>query len=194
MRIHINELRIGMVVSKLDVPWEKTPFDKEFIIQTREQLAELRNHCTYAYIDVGRQKRQYGAIPTSLTKETDRVSFTKAFGQSIDSYKTTKTFVKNVMEDLRFGHQLNTKATKAAVSDCVDKVLDNSDTMQLLTQLKDMDEYTSQHSLNVCILSILLGKHLKLSKDKLNLLGLCGLLHIWESQKSLWKFLIRKVN
>jgi len=40
-----------------------------------------------------------------------------------------------------------------------------------------MDEYTSQHSLNVCILSILLGKHLKLSADKLNKLGLCGLLH-----------------
>lgn len=176
-RIHINELRIGMFVSELDIPWSKTSFEKGFIIQTRAELAELREYSTYAYIDVEKQKRQYGAIPTNLTKTTDRVAFDKAFAKATETYKNTSTFVKKVMEDLRFGHQLNTDAAKEAVSDCVNKVLDNSDTMQLLTQLKNMDEYTTQHSLNVCILSILLGKHLKLSTDKLNKLGLCGLLH-----------------
>ncbi|WP_051906825.1 HD-GYP domain-containing protein [Methylomarinum vadi] len=179
-RINVQELRIGMFVCELDIPWEQSPFSaykQGFIIHSREQIAQLRNCCTYVSIDVQKQKQQYGAIPTRITKESDRVAFYKAFSQASDTYRSTNNLVKNVMDDLRFGNQLNTRVAKEAVSDCVNKVLDNSDTMQLLTQLKCMDEYTTQHSLNVCILSILLGKQLKLSEDKLNKLGMCGLLH-----------------
>jgi HD-GYP domain-containing protein (c-di-GMP phosphodiesterase class II) len=179
-RIHVHELRIGMFVSELEIPWNQSPFDEEnlgFAIRNREQLAKLRDCCNYVYIDVDKQRRQYGAIPTGLTKTTDKVAFDKAFGKASSTYQTASSLVKNVMEDIRFGNQLNSTVAKEAVSDCVNNVLDNSDTMQLLTQLKNMDEYTSQHSLNVCILSILLGKYIKLSTDKLNKLGLCGLLH-----------------
>jgi len=179
-KIHVHELRIGMFVCELDIPWNQSPFigkEHGLIIQTREQLAQLRTCCTYVYIDVEKQKKLYGAIPTSLTKETDRVAFHKAFGKAAGTYSNTSSLIKNVLEDLRLGNQLNSEVAQEAVSDCVNKVLDNSDTMHLLTQLKNMDEYTSQHSLNVCILSLLLGKHLKFSVEKLNKLGLCGLLH-----------------
>lgn len=84
-RIHIHELRIGMFVSELDIPWSKSPFDEHnsgFIIQSREELAKLRDCCTYIYIDVEKQKRQYGAIPTKLTKATDKVAFKQAFGKA----------------------------------------------------------------------------------------------------------------
>jgi HD-GYP domain-containing protein (c-di-GMP phosphodiesterase class II) len=178
MRIHVNELRLGMYISELDIPWEKSPFKAHgFFVLNREELVEIHKCSTYVCIDVEKQKRQIGAIPTKLTHERDRVAFHKAFGKAAESYQKTHHLVKNVMEDIRFGHQLNTKVVKEAVSECVDKVLDNPDTMHLLTQLKNMDEYTSQHSLNVCILSILLGKHLKFSATDLNKLGLCGLLH-----------------
>ncbi|MGR9051357.1 MAG: HD-GYP domain-containing protein, partial [Gammaproteobacteria bacterium] len=176
----VQELRIGMLVYNLDIPWSEYPFAQHrqgFIIQSREQIAQLRDYCTYVYIDARKQKQHYGAIPTGLTKETDRENFYKAFNKAAETYQSTNNLVKNVMEDLRFGNQLNTKVAKEAVSDCVNKVLDNSDTMHLLTQLKNMDEYTTQHSLNVCILSILFGKYLKFSPEKLNRLGLCGLLH-----------------
>ncbi|MCX7088293.1 MAG: HD-GYP domain-containing protein [Methylococcales bacterium] len=177
-RIHVNELRLGMYISELDMPWEKSPFKVHgFFILKREELAEIQACSTYVYIDVEKQKRQFGAIPTKLTDERNRVDFHKAFGKAAESYRHTHTLVKNVMADIRFGHQLNTKVVKEAVSECVDKVLDHPDTMLLLTQLKNMDEYTSEHSINVCILSILLGKQLNYSSADLNTVGLCGLLH-----------------
>lgn len=179
-RIHVHELRIGMFVTGLDIPWNQLSIegnDHGLIIQTREQLAQLRDCCTYVYIDVEKQKKLYGTIPTSLTKKTDRVAFHKAFGKAAGTYNNASNLIKNVLEELRFDNQLNNELAKEAVFDCVNKVLDNSDTMLLLTQLKNMDEYSSQHSLNVCVLSVLLGKHLKFSIEKLNKLGLCGLLH-----------------
>ena len=46
-----------------------------------------------------------------------------------------------------------------------------------MSQLKNKDEYTAQHSLNVCVLSIVLGRHIGLSVTNLNNVGLCGMMH-----------------
>ena len=43
--------------------------------------------------------------------------------------------------------------------------------------MRDKDEYTAEHSLNVCILAIAFGRHLGLDPADLAKLGLCGLLH-----------------
>ncbi len=179
-KIHVHELRLGMFISKLDIPWSNTPFENQsngFFIHTREQLAEIRHYCSFIYIDAQKQKHIHGAIPTGKTQQVDRLKFEKSFQKAAKTYKETSQLVKKVMEDIRFGNQLNTEVAKNAVNECVDNVLDNSDAMHLLTQLKKMDEYTSQHSLNVCILSVLFGKHLGFSKLQLQQIGLCGLLH-----------------
>jgi HD-GYP domain-containing protein (c-di-GMP phosphodiesterase class II) len=46
-----------------------------------------------------------------------------------------------------------------------------------LSQLKKKDEYTAQHSLNVCMLSIVLGRHIGLDEQELRRVGLCGMMH-----------------
>jgi HD-GYP domain-containing protein (c-di-GMP phosphodiesterase class II) len=46
-----------------------------------------------------------------------------------------------------------------------------------LSQLKKKDEYTAQHSLNVCMLSIVLGRHIGLDEQELRKVGLCGMMH-----------------
>jgi HD-GYP domain-containing protein (c-di-GMP phosphodiesterase class II) len=56
-------------------------------------------------------------------------------------------------------------------------VLNAPDALMLMTQLKNRDEYTAQHSMNVCIFSIALGRQINLSLDELNNLGLCGMMH-----------------
>jgi len=51
------------------------------------------------------------------------------------------------------------------------------DASMWLTQLKNKDEYTAIHSLNVCVLSLTFGRALGLAKTELNELGLGALLH-----------------
>lgn len=178
IRIHVYELRVGMWVSRLEtLEKDSSFFFEQFGISNLADIQAIQAVCDYVFIDVERQKRDHGAIPTGKTAGKQQLNFARSFDQAAQTYQNTSQLIKTVMDDIRFGNQLNVEAVKTAVSDCVDKVLENSDAMLLLTQLKNMDEYTSQHSLNVCILSILMGRELKLSLKELNDIGLCGLLH-----------------
>ena len=173
LRIHVYELKIGMFISALDIPWEQSPFLLQgFDLKTQADIKAVQDVCDYVMIDPAQQKLVHGEISSNPKK-----SFLDAFEGSKQVYEQTSSLVKDMMDDIRFGNQLNAKAAKDAVAECVDQVLESPNTMLLLTQLKNQDEYTSQHSLNVCILSILFAKHLGYSLEELNHIGLCGLLH-----------------
>lgn len=176
-RIHVYELRIGMCVCRLETPEKESPFlFDQFDIKTQADIQAIQAVCDYVFIDVNRQ-RNYGDIQTGKVTPKKQLSFARSLEQSARTYQQTGDLIKNVMDDIRFGNQLSVKAIKEAASQCVDKVLENSDAMLLLTQLKHQDRYTAQHSLNVCILAVLLGRELKFSIEELNNIGLCALLH-----------------
>ncbi len=171
--IHVYELKVGMFVSELDIPWEQSPFLLQgFDLKSNADIQAVQAVCDYVKINPSLQKSDNGAISSKT-----EASFLKAFESSARTYKDTLSLVKNMMDDIRFGNQLNVTAAKNAVVECVDQVLESPNTMLLFTQLKHQDEYTSQHSLNVCILSVLLARHLKYPVKELNDIGLCGLLH-----------------
>ncbi len=51
-KVEVEKLQRGMYVSALDRPWRETSFMFQgFEIRDDEQLAELRRHCRYVYID-----------------------------------------------------------------------------------------------------------------------------------------------
>jgi len=51
-KVDVNDLKLGMYVYKLDRPWRETPFlFQRFEITSDEQLATIREHCNYVYID-----------------------------------------------------------------------------------------------------------------------------------------------
>jgi putative nucleotidyltransferase with HDIG domain len=177
-KIHVYELRIGMRVHKLDIPWEESPFKLPGLdIKNQEDIKLVQSVCDYVHIDPKWQKGVQEAVPIKLAEASGKKRFSTSFVKAANAYKGTKSLIKNIMDDIRLGNQLNLQEVKKSVSECVDRILDNSDAILLLTQLKDMDEYTSQHSLNVSIMSILMGKSLQLSREELNQIGECGLLH-----------------
>lgn len=176
-RIHVYELHIGMCVCRLETPEKKSPFlFDQFDIKTQADIQAIQSVCDYVFIDVNRQKN-YKAVSAGKAYVKKQLGFARSFEQSARTYQQTGNLIKNVMDDIRFGNQLSVKAVKEAASQCVDKVLENSDAMLLLTQLKHQDKYTAQHSLNVCILAILLGRELNFSVEELKSIGLCALLH-----------------
>ena len=178
IRLHVYELRIGMCVSRLEAPAEASPFMLDrIVIENHADIQAIQAVCDYVYIDVKYQKSSSGAIPTRNTEARQHLSFARSFNQTAATFQKTGNLIKTVMDDIRFGNQFSVSAVKQAVSECVDQVLENPDTMLLLTQLKNQDEYTAQHSMNVCILSILLGRELGLSVEELNNIGFCGLMH-----------------
>lgn len=89
----------------------------------------------------------------------------------------TREAVYDIMADVRLGRSINTNVAKKVVADMVDSVIRNPDALMCLNQLKNKDEYTALHSLRVCVLALAFGRHLDLSDEELNVLGLGALLH-----------------
>ncbi|HEX6432808.1 MAG TPA: HD-GYP domain-containing protein [Gemmatimonadales bacterium] len=84
---------------------------------------------------------------------------------------------KDVISGVRLGRATGLKRVKRAVQMVVDQVLNNEISMVGLTTIREYDEYTFTHSVNVCIFSIALGKKLGFSRVQLCDLGMAALLH-----------------
>ncbi len=84
---------------------------------------------------------------------------------------------KDVITGVRLGRATSVKKVKRAVQLIVDQVLNNETSVVGLTTIRDYDEYTFTHSVNVCIFSVALGKKLGFSRIQLYDLGMTALLH-----------------
>jgi HD-GYP domain-containing protein (c-di-GMP phosphodiesterase class II) len=82
-----------------------------------------------------------------------------------------------VVNAIRMGRAANVRKMKRAVQTIVDQVLNNEVSLVGLTAIRDYDEYTFTHSVNVCIFAISIGKRLRLGKRQLYDLGVAALLH-----------------
>ena len=93
------------------------------------------------------------------------------------TYVRSLDVTREIMTSARIGRSPGLKRVKRAVQGIVDAILTDASSMLGLTTLRDFDEYTFVHSVNVCILSVALGRRLGLSKLQLLDLGLAALVH-----------------
>jgi HD-GYP domain-containing protein (c-di-GMP phosphodiesterase class II) len=92
-------------------------------------------------------------------------------------YSEGVAVTRDVIAGVRLGRATRLKRVKRAVQQVVDQVLNNEMSMVGMTTVRDYDEYTFTHSVNVCIFSVALGKKLGFSKVQLYDLGMTALLH-----------------
>ena len=97
--------------------------------------------------------------------------------QAKRAYFQTVEVAKNVLGDVRLGKSVNARRVKRAVQSIVDQVLNNETSMLGMTALREYDDYTFTHCVNVCIFSVVLGQKLGLDKLQLYELGLGALFH-----------------
>jgi HD-GYP domain-containing protein (c-di-GMP phosphodiesterase class II) len=93
------------------------------------------------------------------------------------TYAQSVAATREVMNSVRLGRPPNLKRIKRAVQSIVDQILNDETSLVGLTTLRDYDEYTFTHSVNVCIFSIALGRRLGLTKLQLYDLGLAAVFH-----------------
>jgi HD-GYP domain-containing protein (c-di-GMP phosphodiesterase class II) len=93
------------------------------------------------------------------------------------TYERSVAVTKEVISSIRMGRSASVKKVKRAVQNIVDQVLSNEVSLVGLTTIRDYDEYTFTHSVNVCIFSVAIGRRLGLNRLQLYDLGLAALFH-----------------
>jgi HD-GYP domain-containing protein (c-di-GMP phosphodiesterase class II) len=109
-------------------------------------------------------------VDASETLEQSKERAKRTYAQSVVA-------TRELMTSLRMGTSPTVKKIKRVVQGIVDQILSEETSLIGLTTLRDYDEYTFTHSVNVCIFSVALGKRLGLTRVQLYDLGIAALLH-----------------
>lgn len=92
------------------------------------------------------------------------------FKKTIDSFK-------NVYQNVRMGNQILLEELKENISPLVSRVLTNNNILGNLRMIEVADEYTYKHSINVGMISSMIGKWMGYSQVELMDVALAGMLH-----------------
>ncbi len=114
-------------------------------------------------------------LPASEVKEPEMEE--EVLHAAKRTYAQSVQVAKEALTDVRMGRAVNVRKVKRAVQGIVDQVLSDEPSMITMTTLRDYDEYTFTHCVNVCIFSVIIGERLGLDKLQLYELGLGALFH-----------------
>ncbi|GMR08601.1 MAG: cyclic di-GMP phosphodiesterase [Gammaproteobacteria bacterium] len=192
-KISVEHLKTGMYITELDMPWLDSPFLLQgFSLISEEDVAKVQKICTFVYIDSQRgldvdpklvielpPSENPADVKTNIDKVVyiDKISFEQEVERANEIRVDTKRIMTNLYESAKMSTPLDIQGAKEVVDELVDSVIRNPDAQMLLTQLKKKDEYTLNHSMNVCVMSLTFGRHLGLPKEDLKELGLGAMMH-----------------
>ncbi|HUU46195.1 MAG TPA: HD domain-containing phosphohydrolase [Acidobacteriota bacterium] len=92
-------------------------------------------------------------------------------------FQRTETVVQEFWERIRDRNSFEASPIQRVVHQLIDEVARDEDVLLEFAALKDFDEYTFYHSVNVAVYSIAVGMRLGLDRTKLASLGFAALLH-----------------
>lgn len=184
-RLHVSHLELGMYICELDRPWRQTDFlFQGFPLLKLEHIQAVRERCDYVFVDDTRrvlidqgQMIVPSATPLRVTRKMARIPLSLEVQEAREAYLSSTLVLDQVLLDVQQGRAIDTKACQALVKRNLESMLRNESAMLWLTRLKSQDLYTSLHCLSVSILAMGFGTHLGLADDKIELLGIAGLLH-----------------
>ncbi len=115
--------------------------------------------------------------------DVDRLKFIKEEDVA-DKRKSVKTtyfnavsFTKGVMAKLSSGERASLKKAKRVVGTIIDAILTDEQFLFGISAIKDFDDYTFHHSVNVSVLSIAMGQRIGFKRKDLVDLGFTALFH-----------------
>jgi HD-GYP domain-containing protein (c-di-GMP phosphodiesterase class II) len=97
--------------------------------------------------------------------------------QALQSYMHAMVAVKEVAQKVSQRSVAGIRKARRLAQTMVDLVLDDESLMLGLTTIRDYDDYTYTHSVNVALLAMALGKRIGMSQILLEQLGICGMFH-----------------
>jgi HD-GYP domain-containing protein (c-di-GMP phosphodiesterase class II) len=93
------------------------------------------------------------------------------------TYFHALTSVKDVVQRVSVQGHAGIRKAKRMVQNMVDCLSQDESLFLCLSTIKDYDDYTYSHSVNVAVLSLCLGSRIGFSRTSLEHLGICGLFH-----------------
>ena len=196
-KISAEGLRVGMYVVDTGVSWLSHPYlysaNGEL---TEQELASLLNEgYKEAYIDLIRCRP--GTLPPDLealvARETESLAHENAANAFMPSppkvaleeelpraravFQSSLSMAKNMMDEIRKGAPIDMPSAEPMVEDILESLDNNANALFSLCKLRQKDDYTYTHCVNVSVLSVMFARGMGMGEDVLHAIGLGGLFH-----------------
>ncbi len=197
----VSKLKLGMQVIALDVPWDETDFLLQgFVITDEYEILRLQQQCRFVRVQLvnessnapitaldvkpkqpeepfeRRQRIKTDAGVRRSQTHLNKQPFESTIQESLVTFDSARKIAVRIMESVKVGRTLNIKECRVAVEKVVETVLNNPDALRFLTQIKHINHYTAEHSMNCCVIATTFGRYLGLSVDDINTLAMGALL------------------
>ncbi|BAI81575.1 metal dependent phosphohydrolase [Deferribacter desulfuricans SSM1] len=187
IKIPVDEIRLGITIIKTDKPWLNLSFFNKPVTDLKI-IDILKNYgVKEVYIQSDEIAEDFFGLNKQLKNEivqqAEKLDITKYTTtlKEIDELKSlherAKKITKQLYLDARAGKSIDTEMAQKIVDTFVDSCFKKPHLVVTLSRLKSFDDYTFVHSLNVGVLSIVLGKRYGLDVVGLKNLGMGALLH-----------------
>jgi HD-GYP domain-containing protein (c-di-GMP phosphodiesterase class II) len=174
--VPVDDLKFGMYVAELDRPWTDTPFMFQgFVLQTEEELETLKKYCKSVTVDSERSQLAETA-GRSNQRHTTQVAVEGEVARAKAAHKGAQTTVREVITAVRAHKMLDASSVEQAVRGMTESVLRNPDALLLFSRLREKDDYTHSHALDVAVYMTSFGRFLQLPVEQITLLGYLGLM------------------
>lgn len=88
----------------------------------------------------------------------------------------SREMIRDLVEDLRRDRPVNIEKVNEVIDEMIESVGKNPDALLWLTKLKSRDSYAYDHGIDVAVYLLAFGRHLGHPKDKMQILGVSGLM------------------
>lgn len=197
-KIPVNQLEPGMYVSDMNAGWLSHPFAfNSMMIESEANVAHIiAAGIRELYIDTERGRDVGDGVPTiaEARQETEarlermaesarplapepRVSLAEEMLRARNTFGEATRIIRNLMEDVRLGHQIEIATTKPTVEKIAASVMRNSNAMMTMRRIRSLDNYTFLHSVSVCAMLVSFAKVVEMDMSAIHDLALGGMLH-----------------
>lgn len=194
-RVDPSDLQIGHFVTRLDIPWSQTRFPLQgVLIDSDAKRAWMKEHCAWVVISHARSPnksipaRRLPPRPESDTSDGAgaRLAAVPAVRGEVSAetlevalavYDGLDLRVHELAEQFRAGKNINVDSAREVVGELAEVLDQHTAALVWLTRIKERDDYTARHCINVSILAIGLAHALAWDRNEVEHAGLAGLLH-----------------
>jgi len=183
--IPVEELTFGMYVSRLDRPWTETPFVFQgFVVKSEKQIDALKKYCKHVFVDP--EKEDLSEVDKVSAEEIAKVRGTTVYKEAASvevelpraqlAYKKTTAVVEELSRAVEVGNAVDSAHSREAAAQITESVVRNPDAMALLIKLQEKSGSTLSRAAEISVMMTLFGRFLQLPQDRLEILGMLGLL------------------
>jgi len=183
--IPVDELKLGMYVSKLDRPWTETPFVFQgFILRNQKQIDVMKTFCTRVFVDPEKVdlpeiEAHAGGAAASIRGTTvykEVASLDTELPRARSAIAETAIVLAQITKAVDGGGAIDSAKVKQAASDITESVVRNPDAASLLVQLQEKSGEAFNRAIHVSVTMSIFGRFLQLPRESIERLGLLGLL------------------